>query len=96
MDYEPKTSLADRPGMRVPKLRTAGMPSSVAIRKANYAARDRQKGTDPGAFDFVSDDTDEEEDDSVVEASERARQQAFNILKARSELPAAGMWRSLA
>jgi hypothetical protein len=58
---------------------------------------------DPGALDFATgeeDDTEEEEmkeaDQVKFESGERARRQALKILKARSELPEAGMWRSLA
>ncbi|KAG6910152.1 hypothetical protein DXG01_012911 [Tephrocybe rancida] len=82
--------------------------TSTAIRKAVYAERDRSRTLDPGPLDFVSvDDDDEEEDDDIgdepeltpAEASlggERSRKAAFKILKARSEVPDSGMWRSLA
>jgi len=79
--------------------------SSASIRKAKYAERDQARSMDPGALDFA---TGEDEDDveeemgadqitSETQASgERGRKQALKILKARSELPEAGMWRSLA
>jgi hypothetical protein len=59
---------------------------------------------DPGTLDFVSqDDGGDEDDESDDEPSQmdlpdeaRGRQRAFKILEARSKLPAAGMWRSLA
>jgi hypothetical protein len=101
-DYEAKTSLTDRPGHRVPKLYTAGLPSSVAIRKALYAQRDRQRGTDPGSFDDIGEEDEgndsDQDDETLADGApiERSRQKAFKILKAREELPAAGMWRSLA
>jgi hypothetical protein len=78
------------------------MLSSVAIRKAAYAERDRKRGTDPGDFDFIDNGDDGNESSvgedglSARDAGDRARQHAFRILKARSELPEAGMWRSLA
>ncbi|KAG6841831.1 hypothetical protein C0991_006238 [Blastosporella zonata] len=80
--------------------------SSTSIRKAVYAERDRFRTLDPGPLDFAAvDDEDEEEDaedvpePAPVDASlggERSRKAAFKILKARSEVPDSGMWRSLA
>ncbi|KAG5639699.1 hypothetical protein H0H81_005882 [Sphagnurus paluster] len=82
-------------------------PSSNAIRKAVYAERDRTRSLDPGPLDFRTEDDDEEHE--KVKATEtgevpvdtaspggRSRQAALKILKARSEIPEAGMWRSLA
>ncbi|KAG6861852.1 hypothetical protein C0995_011149 [Termitomyces sp. Mi166 len=79
--------------------------SSAVIRKAIYAERDRSRTLDPGPLDFASvNDEDEEEDvDDELEppltdasTGERGRRAAFKILKARSEIPDSGMWRSLA
>ncbi|KAG1782864.1 hypothetical protein EV702DRAFT_959144 [Suillus placidus] len=103
--YQPKTSLSDRAGAMVPPLpNIVGRYSTSALRKASYAARDRDRSMDPGTLDFVSqDDEGDEDDESDDEPSQtdppneaRGRQRAFKILEARSKLPAAGMWRSLA
>jgi len=59
---------------------------------------------DPGTLDFASQDGEGDgEDESDDEPSRmdppdeaRGRQRALKILEARSKLPAAGMWRSLA
>jgi len=54
---------------------------------------------DPGPLDSVVEEDeldDEAETASVNEEGEKARRQALRILKARSELPEEGMWRSLA
>lgn len=100
--YQPKTSLSDRAGAMVPPLPN-GRHSTSALRKASYAARDRDRSMDPGTLDFVSQDEGDEDDESDDEPSQmgphneaRGRQRAFKILEARSKLPAAGMWRSLA
>lgn len=75
------------------------MPLSSSIRKAKYAERDRSRAMDPGALDFATeedeDDSEEEMDEITPTSGERGRKQALKILKARSELPEAGMWRSL-
>ncbi|KAI0751553.1 hypothetical protein C8Q80DRAFT_1157901 [Daedaleopsis nitida] len=93
--YQPKTSLSDRPGTLVPPLKNA---TSSSLRRASYAERDRMRPVDPGNFAFIADDDEEEEEDveSDPETGGKARQRALKILKARNELPAAGMWRSLA
>jgi hypothetical protein len=102
--YQPKTSLADHPGVLVPALQTGRtVSSSAALRKAAYAERDRSRSFDPGALDFET-ELDEDEEPSDDESSktdppeigERGRRRALRILQARSELPEAGMWRSLA
>ncbi|EGO02123.1 hypothetical protein SERLA73DRAFT_86323 [Serpula lacrymans var. lacrymans S7.3] len=102
--YQPKATLSD-PSTLVPPLPGAGRSlSSSAFRKASYAERDRSRLMDPGALDFVAQgDEDEDESDSEDEPSKadafeggRGRQRAFKILQARSKIPAAGMWRSLA
>ena len=77
------------------------MLSSTSIRKAKYAERDRSRSMDPGALDFAAGEEDDIEEEVEMdrmkfESGERARRQALRILKARSELPEAGMWRSLA
>lgn len=55
---------------------------------------------DPGALDFGAGEEDDDEDDESSLASldhgERGRQRALRILQVRSEVPASGMWRSLA
>jgi hypothetical protein len=83
----------------VPRLpRTDDRRSASALRKASYAARDRDRSMDPGTLDFVSqEDQDGDSDDEPSQADEaRGRRRALQILEARSKLPAAGMWRSLA
>ena len=74
--------------------------SSAAIRRASYAERDRGRSMDPGALDFEATDDDDESDadnmDNMTQVGNRGRRQALKILQARSELPAEGMWRSLA
>lgn len=103
--YQPKTSLSDRANAMVPPLpNMIGRHSTSALRKASYAARDRDRSMDPGTLDFVSQDDDGHEDDESDDEpfpvdppdEARGRQRAFKILEARSKLPAAGMWRSLA
>lgn len=102
--YQPKTSLAERPGILVPPLPQRGMSSS-ALRKAAYAERDLSRSMDPGALDFATDEIDSNEDDEsddevlqgvATESGGRGRKRALKILQARSEIPEAGMWRSLA
>jgi len=72
------------------------------LRNASYVERDRVRAIDPGALDFdVGNDVlgpDDSEEDGDVDTSvgSRGRQNALRILKARSELPSEGMWRSLA
>ncbi|KAG6891697.1 hypothetical protein C0992_010100 [Termitomyces sp. T32_za158] len=80
--------------------------SSAAIRKAVYAERDRSRTLDPGPLDFASVNDEDEEEEDVGDEPElapadvliggRGRRAAFKILKARSEIPDSGMWRSLA
>jgi hypothetical protein len=97
VDFETKTSLRDRPAMRVAALQNApGMPSSLALRKASYAERDRLRAMDPGMLDFAATDTDDDTQTEEEEEGDRGRKHAQKILKARSELPAASMWRSMA
>ncbi|KAI0034080.1 hypothetical protein K488DRAFT_84301 [Vararia minispora EC-137] len=101
--YQPKTSLSDMYGQMVPVLRDPGSKnpsyaSSAALRKAAYAERDLARSMDPGALDFLMhEDEDEDEDGELsADAGSRGRRNALRILKARSELPSEGMWRSLA
>ena len=80
--------------------------SSAAIRKAAYLARDRNRSMDPGTLDFAVEEEDEDEESGESEpeqgkaeasdAGGKGRKHALRILQARSELPADGMWRSLA
>ncbi|KAH9900024.1 hypothetical protein C8Q73DRAFT_343312 [Cubamyces lactineus] len=87
--YQPKTSLPERP---VSALRNG---SSSSLRRSSYAERPRS--IDPGALDFAVDaDVAEDDVESDPETGGKARQRALKILKAREEIPAAGMWRSLA
>lgn len=89
----------------VPSLHAQKTLSSTSVREAKYTERDRSRSMDPGIFDFATgenkDDVGRElEVNQTVEAGsasgERGRKQALKILKSRSELPEAGMWRSLA
>ncbi len=72
--------------------------TSASYRKASYAARDRSRSLDPGALDFEAVDDDEslDGDDGDTGSLSRGRRRALKILQVRSELPAEGMWRSLA
>lgn len=72
--------------------------TSASYRKASYAARDRSRSLDPGPLDFeaVDDDESPDGDDGDTGSLSRGRRRALKILQARSELPAEGMWRSLA
>ncbi|KAH0840227.1 hypothetical protein J3R83DRAFT_1231 [Lanmaoa asiatica] len=103
--YQPKTSLSDRAGTIVPTFPDGQRhTSSATLRRASYARRDRSRAIDPGTLDFIAGDgEDAEEDESDEEPSKanvadegRGRQRAFKILEARSKIPAAGMWMSLA
>ncbi|GLB34123.1 hypothetical protein LshimejAT787_0110070 [Lyophyllum shimeji] len=99
--YQPKTLAAQ--SVPTPPV---GQRSSTAIRKAVYAERDRSRSLDPGPLDFPTEDEEEHEEKHPEDASEgavdtseaggRGRKAALKILKARSDLPEAGMWRSLA
>jgi len=108
---QPKTSLADRPGILVPPLPSLAEEGeeskkpAATVRKEAYAERDRKRSMDPGVLDFATDEADDEDansspetpDDDVEQIStSRGRQHALKILKARSEVPAEGLWRSLA
>lgn len=96
--YKPKSAL------EAAKEHEEGRPefknmSSAAIRKLQYAERDQDRAIDPGALDFtVDDDNDEpeEEDPAKTEPGSRGRKHALKILQKRNEVPAEGMWRSLA
>lgn len=102
--YQPKTLATQA---EVPLSPTSQkQPSSTAIRKAAYAERDRSRSMDPGALDFATEEDDEGEEEIVQDegdlqpdtagAGGRGRKRALKILQARSEIPEAGMWRSLA
>lgn len=95
--YQPKASLTDQPDVLVPPLQPRSKPlSSTAWRKAAYAQRDLNRSRDPGPLDFAAEDDDEDEDELSVDQDGRGRQRALRILQVRSEVPASGMWRSLA
>lgn len=101
--YQPKTSLSDRAGTLIPTFPDE-RHTSTTLRKASYAERDRSRAMDPGTLDFIAGDREEvredegnEEPDRTDVADEgRGRQRALKILEARSKIPEAGMWMSLA
>lgn len=76
--------------------------TSAIQRRASYAERDRSRAIDPGALDFIpGEDSEGDESDEVpskanVADEERGRQRALKILEARSKIPEASMWMSLA
>ncbi|KAF9478408.1 hypothetical protein BDN70DRAFT_895750 [Pholiota conissans] len=104
--YRPTTVLSEEAsGSANPPLGPGNKPlSSAAIRKALYTERDRYRAMDPGALDFATEEEDEEEESEEIEAEpvkpeevgEKGRKHALKIIQARDELPAEGMWRSLA
>jgi hypothetical protein len=106
--YQPNPSLSNQPGVAVPTLRARSKSgsrpiTSAAWRKAAYAQRDLSRYTDPGPLDFAADEDDDEdhedeEESALASANKggRGRQRALKILQIRSEVPASGMWRSLA
>lgn len=77
-----------------------GKVSAAAMRRASYAERDRMRSIDPGALDFVIDEEELEEMDKLPlennQVGGKSMQRALNILQKQSEIPGAGMWRSLA
>jgi len=98
--YQSKTALSNSRDVLVSPFHK-GAVNSTALRKAAYAERDRSRSFDPGALDFQAEmDDDDFNDDTYTttpqEVGERGRKRALKILQARSELPEAGMWRSLA
>ena len=81
--------------------------SAVANRLKAYSERDRKRAFDPGYMDFIGGDMEDDlnigEDEMSSEANSegevsksRSREHALQILKARSRMPAEGIWRSLA
>ena len=90
--YRPQTSIPE------PVVDTAPPnASTTALRKAAYAERDRSRSVDPGALDFEEEEEKGHHDvDDATDAGDRGRNRALKILQAGSEVPAAGMWRSLA
>ncbi|KAF8592447.1 hypothetical protein K439DRAFT_12233 [Ramaria rubella] len=97
---ERKTSLTDKQGVLVPPLKVTNtrVDSAAAIRKAVYAERDRIRSIDPGpTLDFnEQEDNDENDVSERVNDGDRGRRHALSILQARSVIPEAGMWRSMA
>jgi hypothetical protein len=97
--YKPQTSIPERPVVDA-----TSNTSTTALRKAVYAERDRSRSIDPGALDFEEEEEQDHlianEDDvkqnDTADAGDRGRNQALKILQAGSEVPEAGMWRSLA
>lgn len=100
--YRSQATVPDRPVVgTAPPLR-----STAALRKAAYAERDRSRSIDPGALDFEEEEEEEEvslqveegalNQDGTADAGGRGRNRALRILQAGSEVPEAGMWRSLA
>ena len=77
--------------------------SSTAIRKAVYAERDLLRSMDPGTLDFAAEEDREDNETDINDAvpdgtgvGGRGRTRALKILQSQSEIPEAGMWRSLA
>ena len=77
--------------------------SPTAIRKAVYAERDRLRSMDPGTLDFAAEEDKEDNEAAINDAlpdgtgaGGRGRTRALKILQSQSEIPEAGMWRSLA
>ncbi|KAG6868757.1 hypothetical protein C0993_011026 [Termitomyces sp. T159_Od127] len=101
--YQPTTLAKETP---VTSPTSHRKQSSTAIRRAVYAERDRSRTLDPGPLDFASVNDEDEEEEGVGDEPEpvpiealsggRGRRAAYKILKARSEIPDSGMWRSLA
>jgi hypothetical protein len=100
--YQPKSVLSAPQEVEEDGVRKS--LTSEAIRKADYAERDRSRSVDPGFLDFQDDQTEGvvEQDKSDVDDADdsqggaRGRRHAFKILQATSEVPEEGMWRSLA
>lgn len=90
--------------MFVPAFTDGRHASSTSFRKASYAERDRSRAMDPGTLDFIAgggegaeqDESDDEPGQTNVPEEGRGRQRALKILEARSKIPEAGMWMSLA
>ncbi|KAL0950174.1 hypothetical protein HGRIS_010167 [Hohenbuehelia grisea] len=82
---------------------TEEQPSASSIRRANYAERDRLRDRDPGALDFGAEGDvagleagpSQASQNGDVDEGVRGRAHALEILKARSEIPDSGMWRSM-
>ncbi|KAI6127387.1 hypothetical protein EDD16DRAFT_1552655 [Pisolithus croceorrhizus] len=98
--YQPKTSLPERAGAIVPPLPDAPGARHVSS-VLSHAGRDQTARC--GTLDFLTAEAEEDEERSEEELTQvsipdeaRGRQRALRILKARSKIPAAGMWRSLA
>ncbi|KAF8239024.1 hypothetical protein L208DRAFT_1239740 [Tricholoma matsutake] len=96
--YRPQTAIPEQPVVEA-----APNVSRTALRKAVYAERDRSRSIDPGALDFEEEEEkshlvadDEAFKDDTADAGDRGRNRALKILQAGSEIPEAGMWRSLA
>ncbi|KAI6135210.1 hypothetical protein EV401DRAFT_1903301 [Pisolithus croceorrhizus] len=80
--YQPKTSLPERAGAIVPPLPDAPGARHVSS-VLSHAGRDQTARCEELTQVSIPDEA-------------RGRQRALRILKARSKIPAAGMWRSLA
>ncbi|KIK29049.1 hypothetical protein PISMIDRAFT_672442 [Pisolithus microcarpus 441] len=98
--YRPKTSLPDRAGVMVPPLPDPPGGRHVSS-LLSHAGRDQTARS--GTADFLTAEADEDGERSEDEPTQvgipdeaRGRQRALKILKARSKIPAASMWRSLA
>ncbi|KJA29749.1 hypothetical protein HYPSUDRAFT_60602 [Hypholoma sublateritium FD-334 SS-4] len=105
--YRPQTTISENTEEPPEPLGPGNKPlsslSTAAIRKALYTARDRNRAIDPGPLDFAVEEDDEDEStesdgeqDQAREVGEQGRRNALKIIQARDELPAEGMWRSLA
>ncbi|KAI6040446.1 hypothetical protein EDC04DRAFT_2867609 [Pisolithus marmoratus] len=98
--YQPKTSLPEKAGAMVPPLPDA--PGGRHVPPVlSHAERDQKARFDTRSCFTARIEEDEEGSDDEpaqigIPDEARGRQRALKILKARSKIPAAGMWRSLA
>jgi hypothetical protein len=92
-----KTTLADRQGLLVADL-PLNKPTSEVSGEPSDVEGDQSRKINSTALDTATrDDEGDEGDDMVGDMVEgRGHQRALRILQARSEVPEAGMWRSLA
>lgn len=99
-----KSSLSERekemmPPLPMPQI-SYGLASSLRQLQLVSPERQRARTFDPGPFDFIARDDDEDDSlgssvDATMPASVSQRQ-AMKIIEKRNEIPAEGMWRSLA
>jgi len=102
--YQPKTLGTQMEPDTDARVSPARKPmSSTAIRKAVYAERDLLRSMDPGTLDFAAEEDKEDNETDINDVlpdgtgvGGRGRTRALKILQSQSEIPEAGMWRSLA